>query len=423
MSRVINLFSDYSLRESLDNIGGKASNHVNSIDESQFMESTDESLIAHVYSQYEVTPITLYEDRMTVDQHEVEADVSHDFRRAGGRRGQRVVVPGTRFIVEVPYVGDAKLWQCAPSTRSMAPPRAVVSSSADGGGFIKIIVEEPTDSLGDGERIKKDIDKTIQDIRVHLGRLNPELEKYNQNNHARIENAVKARRERLGQNRTVLAGLNIPIKRRDGAPSFEPLPIRQKDVKPLQTVTAKPAEIGIASEVYEHILKVIRHVGRTFETTKGTYKKLGEEELRDVVLSNLNGHYEGAATGETFRNNGKTDIRIEDQSRAAFVAECKVWTGQQGVVDALDQLLGYLTWRDCKASIVFFNKNVKGFSGLGQKLESALREHPNFEAKLECHETGEWRFRFHTDEDDEHKVEIHVFLINVFSNESPEDQQ
>src|SRR5207248_3253533 len=83
---------------------------------------------------------------------------------------------------------------------------------------------------------------------------------------------------------------------------------------------------------------------------------------RDIVLAHLNGHYKGDASGETFRGSGRTDLRIEAESRAAFVAECKVWKGSQIIQESVDQLLGYLTWRDCKAALVIFNKNVAGFS-------------------------------------------------------------
>ena len=74
-----------------------------------------------------------------------------------------------------------------------------------------------------------------------------------------------------------------------------------------------------------------------------------------MVLAQLNGHFKGAATGEAFRGKGKTDIRIEQDDRAAFVGECKNWNGETGATKAIDQLLGYLTWRDGKAALIVFN--------------------------------------------------------------------
>jgi hypothetical protein len=92
----------------------------------------------------------------------------------------------------------------------------------------------------------------------------------------------------------------------------------------------------------------------------------------------LNIYYKGDASGETFRSSGKTDIRILADDRAAFVAECKIWKGSKTVADAIDQLLLYLTWRDCKTAIVIFNKEVAGFTNLLPKTLEALKSHERF---------------------------------------------
>jgi hypothetical protein len=54
---------------------------------------------------------------------------------------------------------------------------------------------------------------------------------------------------------------------------------------------------------YEFILKVIRHEGRTYETTPKTFAVHDEEELRDIIVAHLNGHYEAlSARSGTERN-------------------------------------------------------------------------------------------------------------------------
>ena len=113
--------------------------------------------------------------------------------------------------------------------------------------------------------------------------------------------------------------LGIPMKRRGDAPSVKPIRIERKLAKPLPPPpnSGYKAEPGISEPDYEHILSVIRHEGRTFESAPSTFSMHDEEGLRDIILAHLNGHYEGGATAETFRRSGKTDIRIEDQERAA----------------------------------------------------------------------------------------------------------
>ncbi|MER7149859.1 hypothetical protein [Streptomyces lydicus] len=58
--------------------------------------------------------------------------------------------------------------------------------------------------------------------------------------------------------------------------------------------------------------------------------------------------------GEVFNNTGKTDISIRSADRHVFIGECKIWKSPQGITEALDQLLKYLTWRDTKAALVLF---------------------------------------------------------------------
>jgi len=134
----------------------------------------------------------------------------------------------------------------------------------------------------------------------------------------------------------------------------------------------------------------------------------------DIMIAHLNGHYEGGATGETFRRSGKTDIRIEDQERAAFVAECKVWRGHKELLEAVDQLLSYLTWRDCKAAIIVFNKHNAKFTELLTKVSETVRSHLKFKKELGQQKEGEWRFILTSLEDELRQVIVNVFVFNLF---------
>ena len=193
-----------------------------------------------------------------------------------------------------------------------------------------------------------------------------------------------------------------------------PLPVKRRLVKPLPAPDIRPPEPGIRDEDYAFILNVIRHEGRTFETTPGTFAVHGEEELRDIILAHLNGHFQGDATGETFRKSGKTDIRIEDANRAAFVGECKIWRGAKELMEAVDQLLGYLTWRDSKAALILFNKDIAGFSAIQEKIPGVIQKHPKHVREGNPEQAGEWRFVCRSAEDDQRHVIIHVFLFNLF---------
>ncbi|UUZ58709.1 hypothetical protein [Nocardioides sp. B-3] len=102
-----------------------------------------------------------------------------------------------------------------------------------------------------------------------------------------------------------------------------------------------------------------------------------EEELRDQILVQLNGTFEGGATGETFVQKGKTDILVKDGERHVFVGECKWWSGAKACSEAIDQLLGYLPWRDEKAALILFIDR-KDATAVIEKADRAVRDHPAF---------------------------------------------
>ena len=95
------------------------------------------------------------------------------------------------------------------------------------------------------------------------------------------------------------------------------------------------------------------------------------------------------------------------------MAECKVWRGSKELTSAIDQLLGYLTWRDCKAALVIFNKKNARFGELLEKVPAALTDHPYRKKELRQEASGEWRYVFRTGEDEYREVTIHVFVFDL----------
>ena len=61
---------------------------------------------------------------------------------------------------------------------------------------------------------------------------------------------------------------------------------------------------------------------------------------------------------------------IEQDNRAAFVAEFKMWVGPKEVEEAILQLDSYLTWRDCKTALLFFVRRKDFFKTLESAKEA-----------------------------------------------------
>ncbi len=394
----------------------KAVQYVDLVPEGQFVNSSSEELVEHVFSRYEIYPIELSEDQKVLDQEDVQVDVSGDPNRFFREHRGPFYVRGTRVTVTIPFSGDPELWKCQPNSYNLAPPRAVIRLPLTNKdvGYLDISYEYPMDSIGDGTRIRQEIDHTLQNIMWYLQQSRGEVSGHNDSLKSQIRQAIDNRRSRLSKQAEIAKTLNIPLRQKSGAPDATQLTIKKRIVVALPTRPNVPAEPEIGDLHYETILRVIRHEGRTFETTPATYAIHDEEGLRDIILAHLNGHFEGDAVGEVFRRSGKTDIRIEDKNRAAFVAECKVWRGAQELTQAIDQLLSYLTWRDCKAAIIIFNKTVGEFTGIQVKLPAIVAEHSKHNARLPIVEPGEWRYRFHSADDPARLITVHFFLFNLF---------
>jgi hypothetical protein len=410
------LFYDGDLDATLRNHYGRVQDHVNSIPKNQFLVSSDEEIIEHVQNSLWVEHIELHENSMEMDQQEVQVDVSHNRNRNPFRDKGPIYVNGLRITVSVPFTGDSNLWKLKPNSWQSVFPRGNIRSKGQSGtGFLEIVIEQPSDE--GAEKIKSLLEDTLKSVRFYLNGQKSQIESQNKSLAGQIKQAINNRRNRLKAHDGIIEALNIPLKRKDGVPSVKPIPIKRKLVRPLPPPpkSGYKEEPGILQKDYDHILSVIRHEGRSFEATPKTYSIHDEEELRDIILAHLNGHYQGGATGETFRRNGKTDIRIEDENRCAFVAECKIWRGAKGLTDAINQLLGYLTWRDCKAAIILFNKNNAKFSELLDKVPETIDAHPKMKKNLGVHDDGEWKYILLSDEDEMRNIHVHVFLFNLYT--------
>ena len=401
-------------RDSLDDVlrqkQSEVNGAVNGIPKDQFMVSSDEEIITHLEASLFIDPIVLHEDRKTMEQSETQVDVSRDPNRffRDETRGP-FYIPGTRVDIDIPFSGSEWLFEWRTNPYSSVFPRAEVRN-----GVVRLTIRQPHDAEPESFKVK--YERELDLIREYVARSANQIDAFNRTIAVHIQRAVDQRRERIGKHENLATLLDIPIASKPGAPTVTPVKVavRKPTKLPRPPKTGLEPEPGISDESFEHILSFIRHQGRTFERTPRTFAKHGEEELRDIILAQLNGHFRGGAGGELFRGKGKTDICIEEESRAAFVGECKVWTGAAGLESAMDQLLGYLTWRDGKAALILFNIRNKAFSRIIEAIPSSLETHPLFLGNVACEEPGEWRVQMRSEEDEGRRVTVQVFVFNLY---------
>lgn len=406
------LFSSGDLQSLLDQKLKEIKGIIERIPKEQFLGVPIESLVEHTKQSLVISPLALIEDQMRVDTKEIRVDVTGRFEYDFGD-GDRVVTDGYQVTFFIPFSGDPGLWRMRPGIWFSSEPNGEID---DQNRLLKIICAYPGNA--GAEKYKGDLESSINQIRRLIESQKKLIDQYHEKLPTAIKECISNRRTRIEKLHGITAALNIPLIKKEGMPEFKPIELNKRIPFPLPKVPKESLspEPAISDEIYDLLLSIIRHAGASFEGNPQTFLTLGEEGLRDNVLSHINVVFEGKATGETFRKYGKTDIRIEEESRSAFVAECKLWSGEKNLLDALTQLLGYLTWRDCKAALIIFNKDVAGFTTVQNKISSALREHPNFIKEVKNQFSGEWRFSYQSLEDQAREVHIHTFAFNLFVN-------
>lgn len=191
------------------------------------------------------------------------------------------------------------------------------------------------------------------------------------------------------------------------------VPIVKKIVPTPQLVQDNKVAYHIKENLYKDILKHIYTLCKDYEQHESVYKGKHEEDLRDLIVPSLNSVFIGAnSSAETFNRTGKTDIitKAPDGSNI-FIAECKIWRGEKMLLEAINQLLGYVTWRDTRTALILFVKK-SGVKDVIDKAKSTMTTHSCYvEMKGKTAESS-YSYIYHTKEDSASRVAIELMIFH-----------
>jgi hypothetical protein len=380
------LFASYDLRGVLEAQEQKMLQEIDSIPQGEVLEIEVEQLCDYMEENYRVDVPKIDYSAVTVDQKEAQIDVSQDRMRAIMDRSQPFYIIGTSITYYLPFEGDAELFSCTPSTRNYNPPTGRTEGNE--------LVLTYTAPEQDAERVRAAFDHDAGNIRNYLSWIANDVRGFNAALRDKARGRIESRRGKALKDKGVVADLGYPIRRReDAAPTYAVPTVRKKPSFPKPKPGKKPAapEPVLAEAQYEDILSIIENMVTVIERSPHAFVGMGEEHLRQHFLVQLNGQYEGQATGETFNFEGKTDILVRVEGKNVFIAECKFWQGPAGLTKTIDQLLGYTSWRDTKTAIILFNRK-KNFSSVLAKIPEVVSAHPNCLRELAV--AGETKCRF-----------------------------
>jgi hypothetical protein len=384
----INAVTDTQLRN--------ATSEIQQIDPDRLLNTPVDDLIAYITTKYRIEVPVLHRERAALDEPQETFIQINDY-------GREIGVPATLVTLTVPFEGEKDMFFVRPSTYDTAPPRAAVDGNT--------VVLRLTVRNSEQGQVKQTLNSALDDIERYLGWQRSTIDGFNANIPGHAKQAIEARRERLLRDRNLVSGLGFAVKPRANAPMTYAAPQVRRKIEP--RLPAAPSTLFRPEPVlqeahYQHILNVIDKMTLVMERSPTAFAEMGEENIRQHYLVQLNGHFEGAASGETFNHQGKTDILIRAEGKNIFIAECKFWRGEKQFVGTVDQILSYLSWRDTKAAIILFNRN-KGFSQVLAKITEALAEHPH--RKQGPKDESETRFRYVFGNPSDHSREIILTVV------------
>jgi len=402
----------FSRRKLLDVLEERQADMICEIDQvssDSLLEAASDKLAAAIAQKYALSPVKLRIQETSIDQTDEKVDVSQDGKRYIRDRSRPFLLDGTVVRFYVPFDGDSELFKYQPSTYSVAAPLGHVEHQD------LVLTFATTDANAD--EVRKEFDREVTKIGQYLDWAGSDVETATKRLQSAAESRIAQRREKVLADHEMVTELGFPVRRANDAPETYVVPeIRRKALltssQPSRKATGAVLEPALSMEEYEHILTVVTNMVAVMERSPRAFAGMQEEDLRQHFLVQLNAQYEGSATGETFNFDGKTDILIRYKGKNLFIAECKFWEGPKALLETVDQLLGYTSWRDTRTAILLFNR-TKNLSKVIEKIRETVEGHPNHVRPVEYHcETG-FRFVLHHRDDTERELILTVLGFEV----------
>jgi len=398
----VRIFEGTDLRSALKSRLASVRQEVHAENSNKLLNMNEDEYITYLVETHRVEPLVMHWDDMSVSDREEMIPAEYfppTFDVWQGRRYPKQVV-----TYHIPFSGERDLLGCTPSTRILWSME--VDMRRDAVSFDVINWRD------DADEIKREANRCVSCIRQQAENVCREVEGFNASFEAEVTSIVRARKEELLKQSGLLEQLGVPLKQAASVPETFAVPSvkRKVVVKPAAPSTSFTPEPALDERMYHEILKLCYDTGVEMERHPSVYGGKDEESLRDHFIMVLSPHFE-SVTGETFNKSGKTDVLIRHEKANVFVAECKFWNGRKGFHKTIDQLLGYLTWRDSKAAVVFFVR-TKELAPVLAQIETVAAEHSCFVKTRPRESEGWFNFDFHLKEDSSRGVKLAVLCFH-----------
>lgn len=370
-------------------------NEILSKDKDYILNVNSEEYSEYLKSLYVLTPLEFYLDKVTIES-------------LGKRFDREYEQQYYLFQLKLPFSGTNELLRLTPSTRQLTSYIITVEKSNIVANF-RVFRQEKNDF----ENAKGSV---IRSINANLDYINKEVENHNNQLQTFPLSVINQRKEEFAKENEFFESINIPVNK-ESTEIFFPATVKKKIIPPpvvnekTKTWNKFPS---INEEFYKDLIHILDTVGKTMEKKPSLYEGKGEESLRDYFLSFLETRYDNSTgTGESFNKSGKTDILLKYHKDGTnlFIAECKIWKGEKSLLKAIDQLLGYLTWRDSKTALLIFIQE-RNIIDIINKIKESVKTHPQFIKHLEDSSNSSFLYKFGLKDDTKNEIFINLLCFH-----------
>lgn len=166
-----------------------------------------------------------------------------------------------------------------------------------------------------------------------------------------------------------------------GTSAVEPLEVPATEAPAPAAQADRPAELPrlLSDANAEDLVKVINRWTDAIGSDQGPFQKLMEEEHSALLVATLRGAF-GRATREVFSGKGKLDFQVTacamqpDGLPIAFGGEVKVWTGEKGFLEAVQQELDNCTSNTADGVLIVIVRDRESFVDMRETGRAAMRE-------------------------------------------------
>lgn len=378
---------------------------INKLDIDYVLNVNEEDYVKYLIEDNSLYVPIVHFDEVRIEPRKVLVDAEYLPRYwMANKAVERTVV---RYII--PVEGDTNILNCRPST---------ILSSGSGHFHIShgcvytdiLVLEE------DSEKVKREFENRKDSLVKMLGFLEKDIRAYNNSLPETIRSIFAGRKEKIKRDNSFLTGLGTPITAHAGIPRTYSVPtVTKRYPQPENRAVGKEVENltpTMDAQRYAQILDAIHTVGKMYESFPKVTKGMDEETLRDLFLTQIQTTFKTeSATGEAFNKNGKTDIMVKCGEGIVFIAECKFWKGKQVFLDAISQLLSYLTWRDTKAALLLFVRDTTMTAAV-DGVRDNIDIHANYKSTEKANDETWFNYKFSMPNDPDREVFLAVQLFD-----------